>query len=262
MTNSSGIGLFDSGIGGLSIARKVRDLLPSENILYVADSLHAPYGDKADSFLLERMKAVTEFLLSRGAKAVVVACNTATTSAIAKLRCQYPVPIIGVEPGIKPAALCSRTGVIGVLATPGTLKTHSFVNLAERYASGVKIELQPCPDLAAQIESLSFDSGRTIALLKRYISPLIEKKVDTIILGCTHYNHVSHLIAELAGPDITIVNTETAVANQVVRRLTAEGLLAADNRVGRDEFWTSGALDIYRNQIEKLWGQSDDVFQL
>lgn len=176
MTNSSAIGLFDSGIGGLSIARKVRELLPSENILYVADALHAPYGDKENSFLLERMSAVTEFLLSRGAKAVVVACNTATTSAIAKLRTQYPVPIIGVEPGIKPAALCSRTGVIGVLATPGTLKTHSFVNLAERYASGVKIELQPCPDLAAQIESLSFDSDRTIELLKRYISPLIEKR--------------------------------------------------------------------------------------
>lgn len=262
MTNSSAIGLFDSGIGGLSIARKVRDLLPSENILYVADSLHAPYGDKADSFLLERMSAVTGFLVSRGAKAIVVACNTATTSAIAKLRSQYSVPIIGVEPGVKPAALYTRTGVIGVLATPGTLKTHSFFSLAERYAQGVKIELQPCPDLASQIESLSFDSDRTISLLRRYIFPLIEKRVDTIILGCTHYNHLSHLIAEIAGAGVTIVNTETAVANQVVRRLTAEGLLAADNGVGRDEFWTSGTLDIYRNQIEKLWGQSNNIFQL
>ncbi|WP_438950778.1 glutamate racemase [Porticoccus sp.] len=262
MTNSSGIGLFDSGIGGLSIARKVRELLPSENILYVADSLHAPYGDKADSFLLARMRAITEFLVSHGAKVVVVACNTATTSAIAELRSQYSVPIIGVEPGIKPAALRSRTGVIGVLATPRTLETNAFFSLAERYASGVKIEVQSCPDLAAQIESLSFDSDRTIALLKRYISPLLEKRVDTIILGCTHYNHVSHLIAELAGPDVAIVNTATAVANEVVRRLTTEGLLAVNNGVGSDDFWTNGALDVYRNQIEQLWGQGKNIFQL
>ncbi len=263
LTRSGSVGIFDSGIGGVSIARKIRELLPAEDILYVADSLHAPYGDKSNSYIFQRMRAVTEFLLARGAKAVVVACNTATTSAISELRSRYPVPIVGVEPGIKPAALSTSTGVIGVLATPRTLRNSSFVALAERYAREVRIEIQPCPDLVAQIEALNFSSDRVITLLKSYITPLLDKGVDTIVLGCTHYNHVTGLIADLAGENVSIINTETAVAKELVRRLSSGELLGSgDPHTGKEEFWTSGSLEAYRKQIEQLWGRGNEQVRL
>jgi len=262
MTHSSPIGIFDSGIGGLSIAREVRSLLPNEHLLYVADSHHAPYGDKTDGAIFERMEAVTAFMVSRGAKAVVVACNTATTSAIDRLRARYDIPIVGVEPGVKPAVLATRSGVVGVLATPRTLQTQSFSALAARFASGVKIEVQPCPDLVARIEALHFDGEETAALLRQYLSPLLEKGADTLVLGCTHYHHLSSLISELAGPDITVISTEAAVAKEVGRRLEAAGLLAIGDDPGCEAFWTSGPLDRFQRQVARLWGGEHEVFSL
>jgi len=254
------VGIFDSGIGGLSVARKIRELLPDEDIVYVADSLHAPYGEKSDSYIFQRTCAVTEFLLTRKVKAIVVACNTATTAAISRLRACYPLPIIGVEPGIKPATLSTHTGIIGVLATSRTLQTNSFTTLAERFARNVQIEIQPCPDLVTRIEALHLDSEQTIALLRQYISPLLDKGVDTIVLGCTHYNHLSELISQVAGENISIIKTDAAVAKEVARRLSSGGLLASDNHAGNDEFWTSGSLTAYYQQIELLWGKSSKCY--
>ena len=262
MPHSHPIGIFDSGIGGLSVAAKVRELLPADDILYVADSRHAPYGDKSDAFILERMNTVTDFLLGQGAKAVVVACNTATTSAIAQLRASWSVPIIGVEPGVKPAVLATRSGVVGVLATPRTLQTHSFSALAARFSSTVSIEVQPCPDLVGQIEALRFDDDRTLALLNRYISPLLEKGADTIVLGCTHYNYLADRIAQVAGPGVQIVSTESAVAREVVRRLACEGLLAESGKTGDEAFYTSGELAVFARQIDCLWGPGKAVYSL
>ncbi len=256
ITSSRPIGIFDSGIGGLSVARKIRELLPNEDIVYVADSLHAPYGEKSDNYIFQRMEVVTEFLLTRKVKAIVVACNTATTAAISRLRASYPLPIIGVEPGIKPATLCTHTGVIGVLATTRTLQTNSFITLAERFAKNVKIEIQPCPDLVARIEALHLDSEQTVTLLRQYISPLLNKGVDTIVLGCTHYNHLSELISQVAGENISIIKTDTAVAKEVVRRLSSGGLLVNGEHIGNEEFWTSGSLTTYHQQIEFLWGKN------
>jgi len=262
MPHSRPIGIFDSGIGGLSVAAKVRELLPADDILYVADSRHAPYGDKSDDFILERMNTVTDFLLGQGAKAVVVACNTATTSAIAQLRATYSVPIIGVEPGVKPAVLATRSGVVGVLATPRTLQTHSFSALAARFSSTVSIAVQPCPDLVGQIEALRFDDDRTLELLHRYILPLLEKGADTIVLGCTHYNYLAERIALVAGPDVQIVSTESAVAREVVRRLKCEGLLADSDSIGTEAFHTSGEVAVFGRQIECLWGAVKAVYPL
>ena len=163
------IGIFDSGIGGLSVARAVRERLPGESILYVADSCHAPYGDKSDTFIRERMHVITDFLLAQGAKAVVVACNTATTAAIAQLRASFSVPIIGVEPGVKPAVEATRSGVVGVLATPRTLQTHSFESLAARFSrddlAGATVPASGSPDRV-----LDFDGDETRALLREYLA--------------------------------------------------------------------------------------------
>lgn len=262
MPHSHPIGIFDSGIGGLSVAARVRELLPAEDILYVADSCHAPYGDKTDDFIRERMHWVTDFLLAQGAKAVVVACNTATTSAIAQLRQCYSVPIIGVEPGVKPAVQASRSGVVGVLATPRTLQTHSFGALAARFSSTVRIEVQPCPDLVAQIEALRFDDALTMALLHRYISPLLEKGADTIVLGCTHYNFLAERIARVAGSRIQIISTELPVAREVVRRLECEGLRANGEKRGQERFFTSGEPGRFTRQLDCLWGAGTQAERL
>ena len=259
MKMSSPIGIFDSGIGGLSVARAVRARLPDDDILYVADSCHAPYGDKSDTFIRERMHVITDFLLTQGARAVVVACNTATTAAIAQLRQTYSVPIVGVEPGVKPAVQASRSGVVGVLATPRTLQTHSFESLAARFSSSVRLLVQPCPNLVHQIERLDFDSETTEALVREYVMPLLAEGADTIVLGCTHYNYLSTLIARVAGPDIAIISTEDAVAREVVRRLKNVSLRDAAAGSSRAVFYTSGDLAIFSKQLARVWGPGEAV---
>ncbi|WP_461482242.1 glutamate racemase [Porticoccus sp.] len=261
MTYRAPIGIFDSGIGGLSIASKVRALLPGEDIVYVADSGHAPYGDRSDQYILERSFAVTDFLISRNVKAVVVACNTATTTSIAALRARYAVPFIGVEPGIKPAVLNSRSGVVGVLATAKTLVTDSFTALANAVAANVRIEIMPCPELVLQIEALKLDHHEAAGLVKKYLQPLLEQGADTIVLGCTHYAHLAHVIAGVAGPNVSIVSTETAVANEVRRRLEREGLVTNKVQAGFDEFWSNGSLEHFQRQLDRLWGRPVTVGQ-
>ncbi|ERP85295.1 MAG: glutamate racemase [Alcanivoracaceae bacterium] len=260
MNLSSPIGIFDSGIGGLSVARAVRERLPAEDILYVADSCHAPYGDKSDDFIRERMHAITELLLKCGARAVVVACNTATTAAITQLRDSFSVPIIGVEPGVKPAVENTRSGVVGVLATPRTLQTHSFENLAARFSSNVKLLVQPCPRLVHQVEALDFDGAETRDLLREYVSPLLAEKADTLVLGCTHYHFLAEQIAAVAGPDVTIISTQQAVAREVARRLELHGLLTAGGREGRAGFVSTGDETRFRTQLDTLWGPGGMIY--
>ena len=261
MFDGSPIGVFDSGIGGLSVAQKIRELLPAEDILYVADTAHAPYGDRTDQYILDRSFAVTDFLISRNVKAVVVACNTATTTCIAALRARYSLPFIGVEPGIKPAAQNSRSGVIGILATPKTLVTDAFVELAHRVSGEVKIEIMACPELVMQIEDLKLNFHEVSELVGQYVRPLLAKGVDTIVLGCTHYVHLVPVIAAIAGPSVLIVSTETAVAKEVQRRLKDEGLMLNESRVGREEFWSNGPLEYFQKQIHHLWGKQATVQQ-
>ncbi|CAM5211957.1 glutamate racemase [Alishewanella longhuensis] len=253
------IGVFDSGIGGLSVALAIRQYLPAESLIYVADTGHAPYGEKSDEYIYQRMHYITRHLLDVGAKAIVVACNTATTAAIVRLRADFPLPIIGVEPGIKPAVLASRSRVVGVLATPRTLLTPAFATLAERFAAQATVLLQPCPELVPLIENLAFTSDKMTLQLKRYIQPLLDQGADALVLGCTHYNFVAELIAEIVGPKVTLIRTEIAVAKQLEQRLLQTQLLAAASSVAADTFYTSGDLAVFHRQLQQLWPSEQQV---
>jgi glutamate racemase len=224
------IGVFDSGVGGLSVLRHIRAQLPHEHLLYFADSAFAPYGDKTEQVVAERSLAVAGFLVAQGAKALVVACNTATVAAIKLLRAHYPdMPIVGVEPGLKPGAAASRNGKVGVLATDGTLAGEKFLLLREQIsqASNAQFLLQGCTGLADQIELGELDSDATAAMLKRYILPLLDQGVDTLVLGCTHYPLVQAAIETIIGAAtpraIVLVDTGEAVARQLGRLLMAGG---------------------------------------
>jgi glutamate racemase len=226
------IGIFDSGLGGLSILRHIRAQLPHEHLLYVADTGFAPYGDKPEHVVAERSLAIARFLVEQGAKALVVACNTATISAVKLLRETMPaMPIVGVEPGLKPAAAASRSGKVGVLATERTLAGAKFLQLRDQIsaATGADFLLQPCRGLVDQIEL--GDTDAVTALLRRYVTPLLEQGADTLVLGCTHYPLVKatieDVIAESGSQDIALVDTGEAVARQLVRLLDGGGLLRA-----------------------------------
>jgi len=209
------IGVFDSGLGGLSVLRAIRSRLPQHPLLYVADSGNAPYGDRGDEFVESRALAISHFLVSRGAAIIVVACNTATTAAAKTLRAQYPdLPIVGVEPGIKPAAALTRNHRIGVMATTGTLRSEKFRLLAQAHATHVELVLQPCPGLADAIERGNLHAPDIQALIAQYCAVLKDAGVDTVVLGCTHYPFVASAIQATLGPSVKLVDTSDAVANQ------------------------------------------------
>ncbi len=225
------IGIFDSGVGGLSVLRHIRAQLPHEHLIYFADSGFAPYGDKSERVVTERVLAIGAFLISTGAKAIVVACNTATVAAIAVLRERYPgMPIVGVEPGLKPAAAASRKGIVGVLATERTLAGNKFLLLRDQIAAttGARFLLQPCIGLADQIEFGTLESDETDALLRRFIEPLLALGADTIVLGCTHYPlvqaSIERVIAACTAQPVTLVDTGEAVARQLARLLAGGGI--------------------------------------
>ncbi|WP_158970699.1 glutamate racemase [Paraglaciecola sp. L3A3] len=261
MNNSNSIGVFDSGLGGLSIARRIREILPNENLLYVADSAHGPYGDKSAAFITQRSSAIIDFLLEQKAKTIVVACNTATVSSIQELRAKYRVPIIGVEPGIKPAVFKTNTRIIGVLATTQTLKSTSFNELSSNFSDKVKIEVQACPGLMEQVEALDLAGHKTEALVKKYVGSLLERGVDNIVLGCTHYIFLAPLIRKIAGPAIEIINTDFAVAKETARRLTVANLLSSNYALGQEQFYSSGDQPTATKQFSLLWGEPVSVSQ-
>lgn len=262
MTNDQPIGIFDSGIGGLSIARQIRELLPNEDLVYVADTYHAPYGEKSLSYITDRAYSVSDFLLEKNVKAIVVACNTATVSSIKELRAKYSIPIIGVEPGVKPAVFNTKSGVIGVLATAQTLKSSSFNDLAKSFSTDVRIEVQPCPGLMEQVEALSLDSVETEAMVKNYVFPLLDKGADHIVLGCTHYAFLAPIIKKVVGINIKIVNTDFAVAKETARRLETADLLAKRSTAGHVAFWSSAPSLSTHKQFSLLWGESVAVFTM
>lgn len=226
------IGVFDSGIGGLSVLRHIRDYLPEEHLLYFADSGFAPYGDKSEDVVMARSLAIAGFLLQHGAKALVAACNTATAAAIKAMRSAWPdLPIVGIEPGLKPAAALTGSGTVGVLATERTLASEKFNLLKEQVsaATSVRFVTQPCRGLADRIEKGELRSGATAALLRRYVDPLLKQDADTLVLGCTHYPFIRPLLEDMlssagGGRRITLVDTGEPVARQLTRLLDERGL--------------------------------------
>ncbi len=248
------IGVFDSGAGGLSILSGIHGLLPGETLLYVADSAHAPYGPKGEDFIRARCEHIMGFLLRQQAKAVVVACNTATAAAVAQLREHYSLPIIGVEPAVKSAAQQSKSGVVGVLATSGTIASDKFLNLQSRFAQKVHILTRACPGLVELIEQPTPDHKALDALLRDYIKPLLERGADTLVLGCTHYSLIREHIQQIAGPQVNIVDAGTAVAKELQRRLQAQGLDNKAGGTGAVRFFTSGDVKVQSALLGHYWG--------
>lgn len=248
------IGIFDSGVGGLSVLRHIQEELPYENLLYVADSAHAPYGGKAPQEIQARSIALTEFLVGQGAKAIVVACNTATAAAIGVLREQFGVPVIGMEPAVKPAVTATRSGIVGVLATTGTLKSAQFAALLESYGKSVRVVTQGCPGLVECVERGELDTSETRELLLHYIKPLLAEGADTLVLGCTHYPFLKPLLEEHTAGKVALIDTGAAVARQVRRRIEEAGLAAAGHAPGLVKFWTSGNVAQGRKVMGALWG--------
>jgi len=262
MNPANPIGVFDSGVGGLSVLHEIRNALPGEDLLYVADSGHAPYGDKSQQFIEARSIAITEFLISRHAKAIVVACNTATGAAVASLRAKFMMPIVAMEPAVKPAVENSQSGVIGVMATSRTLVSDNFVRLFARYGEEAKILGQACPGLVEQVEAGDLSGAKTRLLLEGYVLPMLEQGADTIVLGCTHYPFLAPLIQEIAGLDVAVIDSAAAVARQLRRRLEVVDLLAGATKVGTECFWTSGALDKAKPLVAQLWKPDVEVYAL
>lgn len=256
------IGVFDSGVGGLSVLREIRRELPGEHLLYVADSGHAPYGDKPAELIEARAAAITGFLISQRAKAIVVACNTATGVAIRMLRARFSLPIIAMEPAVKPAAAHTRTGVVGVLATSRTIASDNFARLQERFGTEVNILMQACPGLVEQVEAGDLDDARTRALIARYVAPLLAQGADTLVLGCTHYPFLAALIREIAGPGVAIIDPSAAIARELRRRLSSAGLLSSGDRTGTEQFWTSAAPEAAGPVIAQLWQADVSVQRL
>lgn len=253
MDKHAAIGVFDSGLGGISVLHAIRRLLPAESLIYIADSAHVPYGEKTPEFIVQRSVAISEFLLAQPVKAIVVACNTATAAAVGELRQRWPnVLIVGMEPAVKPAVQASQSGKIGVLATTGTLRSARFAALLERFASDVDVITQPCPGLVELIEAGELDSAATRALLAGYVEPLLQAGCDTLILGCTHYPLVKPLLRSLIPDNVRMIDTGEAVARRLQSELSKQGLLA-DTQQPVDYFYGSGNVYKTEHTLGLLW---------
>lgn len=259
--NESPIGVFDSGVGGLSVLNDIRALMPNESLLYVADSGFVPYGEKSPEVIKARSRAIAEFLLARGAKALVLACNTATAAAVADLRSRYPLPIIGMEPAVKPATLATRSGVVGVLATTGTLRSAKFAALLDRFAGSVQVLTQPCPGLVECVERGELSGPQVTELLTKYTQPLLAGGCDTLILGCTHYPFLRPVLQQLLPADVRLVDTGAAVARQLQAQLARTGRLAI-GPAAPTLLWTSGDRLVLETTLPLLWSGNTSIEQL
>jgi glutamate racemase len=238
------IGIFDSGIGGTSIFKEVHALLPNESIIYLADSKNAPYGDQSKDEILQLSIKNTEFLLKKGCKLIVVACNTATTNAISYLRAHYNLPFIGIEPAIKPAALQTKTNAVGILATKGTLSSQLFHKTSNLYASEIKVIEQIGEGIVPLIESGKINSEEMTFLLKKYTAPMLEAKIDYLVLGCTHYPYLIPQLKQLLPKNVTIIDSGLAVAKQTKTILQAHNILNTEDKTPTIEFFTNGSLSV------------------
>ncbi len=253
--NCTTIGVFDSGVGGLSVLQHIRRQLPNARLVYVADSGHVPYGDKSPEYIIQRSQVITQFLIEQGAQAIVIACNTATAAAAATLRSRYQLPIIGMEPAVKPAVAATKSGVVGVLATVGTLASARFAALLEKYAGNVEIVTQGCPGLVEQVEKGELHSTFTRELLQRYTTPLLEKGADTLILGCTHYPFLEQALREVVGENIALIDTGAAVARELKRRVNNELSGIAGMHLAQAAFYSSGEVEVASRIMSALWGE-------
>ncbi len=246
------IGVFDSGVGGTSIWKEIIQLLPNENTIYFADSKNAPYGEKSKQEIIDICVTNTEFLIAKGAKIIVVACNTATTNAIDILRKEFKIPFIGIEPAIKPAALATKTKAIGILATKGTLSSYLFHQTMQEFASNISVVEQEGTGLVPLIEKGKINTIETKVLLKKYLEPMILKNIDYLVLGCSHYPYLIPQIKQIIGTQIKIIDSGFAVAKQTKKVLSDCSLLTDTNCKGTHQLFSNSIITTLSKLIENV----------
>jgi len=254
------VGIFDSGVGGLSVLRAIRALIPQQPLIYLADQAHVPYGPRPLDEVRTFAEGITRFLLGLGARLIVVACNTASAAALHYLRTTFPeVPFVGMEPAVKPAAEQTQTGRVGVLATPATFQGALYASVVERFAAHVRLYQDTCPGLVEAIEAGALDAPATRRILERALQPMLAEGIDTVVLGCTHYPFVIPLIQEVAGPSVRVIDPAPAVARQTLRLLERHALLAPSGGRGGVRYMTSGEPMRLQEQVRALLGESAAV---
>ena len=260
ISSSSPIGIFDSGIGGISVLRAIREQMPEESVIYFGDQGHIPYGPRPMEQIRDFSEAITRFLLEQGAKIIVVACNTASAAALKYLREKFPnVQFVGMEPAVKPAAEHTQTGKVGVLATPATFQGALYASVVERFANGVELFQNTCNGLVQQIERGNLDSPETRRILEDALLPMLEKNIDTVVLGCTHYPFVIPLIQRIVGENVRVIDPAPAVAKQTERLLEAKRLRNDSGSRGNLTFYTSGDLDEFKSLLPMLLGETGEI---
>src|SRR5512138_3078814 len=254
------IGIFDSGVGGISVLRAVRQQMPEENVIYFGDQGHIPYGPRPMQQIRDFSEAITNFLLAHDAKIIVVACNAASAAALKYLRERFPhIQFVGMEPAVKPAAEHTHTGKVGVLATPATFQGALYSSVVERFANGVELFQNACPGLVQQIEQGKLHGRETRRILEEALSPMLEKNIDTVVLGCTHYPFVIPLIQRIVGENVRVIDPAPAVARQTERLLEANGLRHPSTSKGNLHFYTSGDPEEFKSILPTLLGETGKV---
>ncbi len=254
------IGVFDSGVGGLSVLRVLRGQMPAEDVIYFGDQGHVPYGPRPLEQVRDFSEAITRFLLAKHAKLIVIACNTASAAALRYLRKTFPdVPFVGMEPAVKPAAEHTHSGKVGVLATPATFQGALYASVVERFANGVELLQSTCPGLVQQIEQGNLDGKETRRILEDALLPMLEKGIDTVVLGCTHYPFVIPLIQRIVGESVRVIDPAPSVARQAGRLLEAGGTKNLNGARGRVQFYTSGDADALASLLPTLLGELGEV---
>jgi glutamate racemase len=259
-TAASPIGVFDSGVGGISVLRAMRQQMPSEAIIYFGDQGHVPYGPRPMRQIQNFSEGITNFLLAQDVKLVVVACNTASAAALKYLREKFrDVQFVGMEPAVKPAAETTRTGRVGVLATPATFQGALYASVVERFAKGVELLQDTCPGLVQRIEQGDLRGEATRRILEEALLPMLEKNIDTVVLGCTHYPFVIPLIQEIVGDKVRVIDPAPSVARQAKRLLERRGMLNRSEGRGKVQFYTSGEAPAMQAILPLLFGEEGEV---
>lgn len=254
------IGVFDSGVGGLSVLRAIRQQHPNEEIIYLADQAHVPYGQRPLKEVRSFANAITHYLLQQGVKLIVVACNTASAAALKELRLCFPeVPFVGMEPAIKPAVEHTRSGKVGVLATPATFQGALYASVVERFANGVDLLQHTCPGLVMQIEAGNLEGQETRAILEEAILPMLAQRIDTVVLGCTHYPFVIPVIQQIVGGQVRVIDPAPAVARQAGRLLDSFSLRNPQSSLGQLHFYTTGIPAHLEKLLHHLLGEKGVV---
>jgi glutamate racemase len=257
------IGIFDSGVGGLSVLKAIIDLLPGEDLLYLADQENVPYGPRSLDEVRSLSVGITRYLLERGAKLIVVACNTASAAALHYLRQEFPqVSFVGMEPAVKPAAEHTRSGVVGVLATPATFQGELYASVIERFAAGVELLQDTCPGLVMEIDAGHLDTPEVRNILERSLKPMLARGIDTVVLGCTHFPFVIPTIKEIVGPEVRVIDPSPAIARQAERLLVAHGLQSVGVNEGHRRYFTTGDPVRLGTLLPILVGDSANVERL